>query len=108
MPKERLGASTALTNVVVDYLDFSTVKIGQRNKKRCCCLFKCLSMRAVHMEVVLKMDTDSCLNISMRFFVHEESNQVQSSARTGQTLLELKEKVQSTMGLGTKKGLKNI
>ena len=67
LPEERLDASTDLTNVGVDYLGPFIVKIGQRNEKRCCCLFTCLSMRAAHIEVVPKLDTDSCLNVIMRF-----------------------------------------
>ena len=67
LPKERLDASTALTNVRVDYFGLFIVKIGRRNEKRWCCLFTCLTMRAVHVEVVPKLDTDSCLNAIMRF-----------------------------------------
>ena len=43
------------------------VKIGRRNEKRWCCLFTCLTVRAVHIEVVPKIDTDSCLDAIMRF-----------------------------------------
>ena len=67
LPEERLDASTAFTNVGVDYFGTFIVKIGRRNEKRWCCLFTCLTVRAVHIEVVPKIDTDSCLNAIMRF-----------------------------------------
>ena len=67
LPEERLDASTAFTNVGVDYFGPFIVKIGRRNEKRWCCLFTCLTVRAVHIEVVPKIDTDSCLNAIMRF-----------------------------------------
>ena len=67
LPEERLDASTAFTNVGVDYFGPFIVKIGRRNEKRWCCFFTCLTMRAVHLEVVSKLDTDSCLNAIMRF-----------------------------------------
>ena len=67
LPEERLDASTAFTNVGVDYFGPFIVKIGRRNEKRWCCLFTCLTMRAVHIEVVPKLNTDSCLNAIMRF-----------------------------------------
>ena len=67
LPEERLDASTAFTNVGVDYFGPFTVKIGRRNEKRRCCLFTCLTVRAVHIEVVHKLDTDSCLNAILRF-----------------------------------------
>ena len=68
LPEERLEASTAFTNVGVDYFNRFIAKIGQRNEKRWFCLFTCLTMRAVHREVVRKLDTDCCLNAIMWFF----------------------------------------
>ena len=67
LPEERLDASKTFTNVGVDYFGPFIVKFGRRIEKRWCCLFTCLTMRAVHIEVVHKMDTDSCLNAIMRF-----------------------------------------
>ena len=67
LPEERLDASTAFTNVGIDYFGPFIVKIGLRNEKRWCCLFTCLTMRAVHIEVLPKLDTDSCLNAIMWF-----------------------------------------
>ena len=67
LPEERLDASTAFTNVGVDYFGPFIVKIGRRNEKRWCFLFTCLTMRALHIEVVPTLDTDSCLNAIMRF-----------------------------------------
>ena len=67
LPEERLDASTAFTNVGVDYFGPFTVKIGRKNEKRWCCLFTCLTMRADHIEMVPKLDTDSFLNAIMRF-----------------------------------------
>ena len=66
-PAERFDASTAFANFGVDYFGPFTVKIGQRNEKRWCCLFTCLTVRAVHIDIVPKLDTDSCLNAIMRF-----------------------------------------
>ena len=67
LPEELLDASTAFTNIGVEYFGPFIVKVGRRNEKRWCCLFTCLTMRAVHIEVVPKLDTDSCLNAIMRF-----------------------------------------
>ena len=66
-PVERLDASTAFKNVGVDFFGPYIVKIVRRNEKPWSCLFIFLNMRAVHKEVVPKLDTDNCLNAYMRF-----------------------------------------
>ena len=71
LPEGRLDASIAFANVGVDYFGPFIVNIRRRNEKQWCCLFTCLTcltMRAVHIEVVPKLDTDSCLNAIMRLF----------------------------------------
>ena len=67
LPEERLDASTAFTNVGGDYFGPFIVKIGRRNENWWCGLFTWLTMRAVQLEMVPKLDTDSCLNAIMRF-----------------------------------------
>ena len=67
LPEERLVASTVFSNVDVDCFGPFTVKISRRNEKRWCCLFTCLTVRAVHIEIVPKLDNDCCLNAIMRF-----------------------------------------
>ena len=67
LPEERLDAPIVFTNAGVDCFCPFTVRIERRNEKRWCCLFTCLTVIAVHIEVVPKLDTDSCLNAMMRF-----------------------------------------
>ena len=51
----------------VDYFGPFTVKIGRRIENRWCYLFTCLTVREVHIEIVSKLDTDSCLSAIVRF-----------------------------------------
>ena len=67
LPEERLVASTVFANVVVDYFGPFTVKIDRKNWKRWCCLFTCLTVRMVHIEILPKPDADCCLNAIVRF-----------------------------------------
>ncbi|XP_075263414.1 uncharacterized protein LOC142354978 [Convolutriloba macropyga] len=71
LPEERLDVSTALTNVGVDYSGTFLVKMGRRNKKRWCCLFKFLTVRAVHIDELPKLDTDSCPNAINQFIARK-------------------------------------
>ena len=67
LPEERLETIRPFTNVGVDYFGPFIVKIGRRQEKRWCCLFTCLAIRAVHLEIVPGLDSDSCLNAIARF-----------------------------------------
>ena len=71
LPEEQLVASTVFSNVGVDYFGPFTVKIGRRNEKRWCCLFTWLKVRAVYVEIVTKLDTDSCPNAILRFIARK-------------------------------------
>ena len=68
LPAERLDyQSYHFTNVGVDYFGPFEVKLLRRSMKRWWCLITCLTIRAVHIEVVRSLDTDSCLVAINRF-----------------------------------------
>jgi hypothetical protein len=54
-------------HVGVDYFGPFSVKIGRSRYKRYVCIFTCLKMRAVHLEVAHDMSTDSFLAAFARF-----------------------------------------
>ena len=50
------------THVGIDYFGPLFVKQGRSHVKRYGCLFTCLTMRAVHIEIAHGLDTNSFLN----------------------------------------------
>ena len=70
LPKFRLAKSLkAFTNVGVDFAGPFETKQGRENiwHKRWLCLFTCLEIRAVHLELAFRLDTNSFLNTFFRF-----------------------------------------
>ena len=76
-------------------------------RKRWCCLFTCLTMRAVHIEVVPKLDTNSCLNAIMIFIARRgKPNTVISD--DGTNFVGAEREFAEDVADGTKKGSENI
>ena len=68
LPKERLmSGEPPFTYVGVDYFGPLFVPQGRSNVKHYGCLFTCLVVRAVHIEVVHSLHTDSFINALWRF-----------------------------------------
>ena len=68
LPRERLQERVfPFTNTGVDYFGPFEVKFMRKTMKRWCCLFTCLTTRAVHIEVVPFLEADTCLTAITRF-----------------------------------------
>lgn len=68
LPEMRLTAFIQpFTFTGLDYFGPILVKIGRSNVKRWVALFTCLTIRAVHMEVVHSLSTVSCIMAVQRF-----------------------------------------
>ena len=68
LPRERLDENLfPFTITGVDYFGPFEVKSLRRTLKKWCCLFTCLTTRAVHFEVAQSLDIESCLAAVTRF-----------------------------------------
>lgn len=68
LPEERLQPFVRpFTYVGLDYFGPVFVKVGRSQAKRWIALFTCFSTRAVHMEVVHGLSTESCIMAIRRF-----------------------------------------
>ena len=102
LPTEGLDGSKFFANVGLDYFGPFTVKIERRNEKRCCCLFTCLTVSAVHIKLVPTLDTDNCLNAIMRF-IARRGKRVTMISDIGATLLDQNARSKSMRSMEQKK-----
>ncbi|XP_058839826.1 uncharacterized protein LOC131695375 [Topomyia yanbarensis] len=56
------------THTGIDYFGPLTIKVGRRLEKRWIVLFTCMTSRAVHLEIVPSLDTNSCI-MAIRCFM---------------------------------------
>lgn len=69
LPAERLSAFTRpFSYTGVDCFGPITVAVGRRVEKRWGVIFTCLTIRAIHIEIVHSLSTDSCI-MSLRNFI---------------------------------------
>ncbi|XP_055644930.1 uncharacterized protein LOC129780567 [Toxorhynchites rutilus septentrionalis] len=68
LPKVRLTPFVRpFTYVGIDYFGPVLVKVGRNNVKRWIALFTCLTIRAVHLEIVHSLSKESCVMAVRRF-----------------------------------------
>jgi hypothetical protein len=68
LPKERVTPhKPPFSSIGIDCFGPFYVKRGRSNEKRYGCLFTCLAMRAIHIEKLSSLDTDSFINAFIRF-----------------------------------------
>ncbi|XP_014663229.1 PREDICTED: uncharacterized protein LOC106805948 [Priapulus caudatus] len=84
LPKARVTPhEPPFTWVGVDYFGPFSVKRGRSEVKRYGCIFTCLSIRAVHIEVAHSLDTDSFINALERFIARRgEPKEIRSDNGT--------------------------
>ena len=102
LPKELLmSGNPPLTKVGVDYFGPFYVRQGRSNVKCYGCLITCLVIRAVHIEVVHSLDTNSFINALRNSSIYEDL-QLQFTVTTGQTSKLEKESYVSCLASGIK------
>ena len=68
LPRERLQERVFFfTNTGGDYFGHFEVKFMRKTMKRWCCLFTCLTTRAVHIDVVPALEAETCLTDITQF-----------------------------------------
>lgn len=67
LPQDRVIPAPPFTNVGVDLFGPFLVKQGRSEVKRYGCLFTCLVVRAIHIEIKHSLETDSFINALLRF-----------------------------------------
>ncbi|XP_058827115.1 uncharacterized protein LOC131687094 [Topomyia yanbarensis] len=102
LPPARLGAfNRPFSFVGLDYFGSMQVRVGRTRVKRWVALFTCLSIRAVHLEVVHSLSTMSC-KMAIRRFVARRGSPVEFYSDNGTNFVgasnELKSELKSING----------
>ncbi len=93
LPSECVNTANPFQFTGVDYFGPLTVRTGKQTKKVWVCLFNCMVVRAVHIELVEDMTTESFL-MSVRRFIARRGKPTQiisdngSNFRLGQQILK--------------------
>lgn len=84
LPKQRLSPYLPpFTYTGMDYMGPFYVTVGRRNEKRWICVFTCMTMRAIHLEVACSLDTSSCVMCIRNFMNrHGRPHQILSDNAT--------------------------
>ncbi|XP_041985487.1 uncharacterized protein LOC121737823 isoform X2 [Aricia agestis] len=67
LPPERVRYQEPFSFVGIDYFGPLTVETKGSNEKRWVCLYTCLAVRAIHLEVVQELTAEQCLLALRRF-----------------------------------------
>ena len=68
LPTERVSPSSPFESTGLDFMGPFGVKMnGRTTHKIWVCVFTCFFSRAVHAEIIYKMDADSLINAITRF-----------------------------------------
>ena len=67
LPTERITPAPPFTYTGMDVFGHFYIKVGRKELKRWCQIFTCLASRAVHLETLNAMTTDSFVNALRRF-----------------------------------------
>ena len=97
--KERLEERVfPFANTGVGYFGPFERRFMRKSRKRWCCLFACLTTRAVHVEVVPSLEADACLAVITRFIARRgKPNIILSDNRTNfvGAVREMREKIEA-------------
>ncbi|XP_028519536.1 uncharacterized protein LOC114576662 [Exaiptasia diaphana] len=96
LPKERVTPAAPFTYTGMDVFGPFYVKEGRKEVKRWGLIFTCLSSRAIHLETLNKMDTDSFIN-GLRRFTCRRGKVRQLYSDQGTNFIGAKNEFQSTL-----------
>ena len=96
LPSDRLEPAPPFTYSGVDFFGPFYIKEGRSERKRWGCLFTCLVSRAIHIEVINGLSTDSFLS-AYRCFIGRRGPIVPSRVTEAQSLLGPGQELESAL-----------